>query len=52
MLQFFSNLADFIGILAFAFSGLLAGKERRLDPVGILFSRSRRRSEAEFFVTW
>ena len=35
MLQFFSNLADFIGILAFAFSGLLAGKERRLDPVGI-----------------
>ena len=22
MLQFFSNLADFIGILAFAFSGL------------------------------
>ena len=25
MLQFFSNLADFIGILAFAFSGLLAG---------------------------
>lgn len=35
LLQFFSNLADFIGIVAFAFSGLLAGRERRLDPVGI-----------------
>lgn len=52
MLQFFSNLADFIGILALPFRGCWQERNGVWIRSGFLFSRSRRRSEAEFFVTW
>ncbi len=35
MLTTFASLADFIGIFAFALSGIMSAQRRRIDPVGV-----------------
>ena len=43
---------DFVGIVAFALSGVFEGIKRRIDPVGVLSSLFRRLSAEVCSVTF